>query len=117
MSMTVEEKIAHVEESTKQAHKRLDGQEERLDKLEENTAILKNMDYRMGKLEETTDKIDCKLNSRIEEKGKKWDKLIDYIFYFFVAIALGYMAFNNLPKQEVADNTISTSKIERSDVV
>lgn len=91
--MSNEEKIAHVEESAKQAHKRLDSQEERLDKLEEQTAILKNMDYRMGKLEETTDKIDCKLNSKMEEKGKKWDKLVDYIFYFFVAGILGYMSF------------------------
>lgn len=95
MSMTVEEKIAHVEESTKQAHKRLDGQEERLDKLEDTTAILKNVDYRMGKLEQNVEKIDCKLNNRIEEKGKKWDKLIDYIFYFFVAGILGYMTFFN----------------------
>lgn len=114
--MTNEEKIAHIDESCKSAHKRITDIEEKIDKLEDTTAILKNVDYRMGKLEQNVEKIDCKLNNRIEEKGKKWDKLIDYIFYFFVAIALGYMAFNNLPKQEVADNSISTSKIERSDV-
>ena len=95
MSMTIEEKIAHTDESVKSAHKRLDLHGERITRLEQQTAILESMDYRMGRLEDTMCKVDNKLNERIEEKGKKWDKLIDYLFYFFIAGLLSYITFFN----------------------
>lgn len=79
------EKLAHLEDRAKSNTKRLDDHDSRLDKLEKNTAILEKMDYRMGKVETAVEKIDSKIDSKVNEdkdsKGKKWDKLIDYIFY------------------------------------
>ena len=60
----------------------------RIDTLEKNTAILEKMDYRMGNVEENVEKINKKLDERTKEKGMKWDKLIDYLFYAILAYAL-----------------------------
>ena len=42
------------------------------------------------------DNIDKKLDAKVQEenqiKGKKWDKLIDYIFYFVLATLLAYIS-------------------------
>ena len=67
--------------------------EERIEQLEKNTKILETMNYRIGQMETTIKSINSKLDNREEEKGKKWDKLIDYLFYFIVAIILGYVAY------------------------
>lgn len=91
------EKVAHLEERAKSNTKRLDEHDDRIDKLEKNTAILEKMDYRMGKVEKAVEKIDLKIDSKVNEdkdsKGKKWDKLIDYIFYVVLgAIMLAVLA-------------------------
>ena len=42
-------------------------------------------------------KIDKKLDDKIEgdigSKGKKWDKLIDYLFYAILGVLLSYIAY------------------------
>ena len=87
------EKVAHLEEREKSNTKRIDEHDGRLDKLEKNTAILEKMDYRMSKVESAVEKIDIKLDTKVSEddksKGKKWDKLVDYIFYSVLAVILG----------------------------
>jgi tetrahydromethanopterin S-methyltransferase subunit G len=79
------EKLAHLEEREKSNTKRLDDHDNRLDNLEKTYSIMEKMDYRMGQVETAVDKIDKKLDSKVhesdKEKGKKWDKLVDYIFY------------------------------------
>ena len=79
------EKVAHLEEREKSNTKRLDDHDSRLDNLEKTYSIMEKMDYRMGKVETAVEKIDSKLDEKVHEndieKGKKWDKLIDYIFY------------------------------------
>lgn len=79
------EKVAHLEEREKSNTKRLDDHDNRLDNLEKTYSIMEKMDYRMGQVESAVDKIDKKLDSRVhendKEKGRKWDKLVDYIFY------------------------------------
>lgn len=89
------EKIAHLEEQNKSNTKRIDEHDERIEKLEDTYSTLQKMDYRIGKLETTTEKMDNKLDSKInqdsENKGKKWDKLLDYLFYSVIAILLALL--------------------------
>ena len=75
------DKIARAEERGKSNTKRLDEHDKRLDELEKTYSIMEKMDYRMGKVDEQQG-----------EKGKKWDKLIDYIFYTILGLLLGYIA-------------------------
>lgn len=86
------ERIAHLEERNKSNTKRIDEHDERIEKLENTYSTLQKMDYRIGKLETTIEKMDNKLDSKInqdsENKGKKWDKLLDYLFYSVIAILL-----------------------------
>lgn len=89
------EKIAHLEEQNKSNTKRIDEHDERIEKLEYTYSTLQKMDYRIGKLETTIEKMDNKLDSKInqdsENKGKKWDKLLDYLFYSVIAILLALL--------------------------
>lgn len=71
---------------------RLDEHEKRINGLEKTYSIMEKMDYRMGRVEKAVEKIDLKLDNNKDEKGKKWDKLIDYLFYFILALLLGYIA-------------------------
>ena len=89
------EKIAHLEEQNKSNTKKIDEHDERIEKLEDTYSTLQKMDYRIGKLETTIEKMDNKLDSKInqdsENKGKKWDKLLDYLFYSVIAILLALL--------------------------
>lgn len=90
------EKVAHLEEREKSNTKRISEHDIRLDNLEKTYSIMEKMDYRMGKVELAVDKIDQKLDAKVnedsKEKGKKWDKLIDYLFYTILGLLLGYIA-------------------------
>ena len=87
------EKIQEIADRSKSNTKRLDEHDKRLDVLEKTYSVMEKMDYRMGKVESAVEKIDQKLDSKANEddkvKSKKWDKLIDYIFYSVLAIILG----------------------------
>lgn len=93
------EKIISNEQSTKSAHKRIDDAETRIDDLEKTYAIMQKMDFRIGRMEDSVEKINTKLDNNLQEiiatkhqnvneKGKKWDKLIDYLFYAFVGAVM-----------------------------
>lgn len=82
------ERLVKVEQSDKSAHHRLDEHDNDIKELKETNAILKNMDYRIGNMENAVDKINEKLDENTTAKGKKWDKLIDYLFYALIAVLL-----------------------------
>lgn len=93
------EKIISNEQSVKSAHKRIDDAEARIDELEKTYAIMQKMDFRIGRMEDSVEKINTKLDNNLQEiiatkhqnaneKGKKWDKLIDYLFYAFVGAVM-----------------------------
>lgn len=90
------EKVAHLEEREKSNTKRIGEHDTRLDNLEKTYSIMEKMDYRMGKVESAIEKIDQKLDTKVEEdskeKGKKWDKVVDYLFYAVLGILIGYIA-------------------------
>ena len=52
------EKIAHLEEQNKSNTKRIDEHDERKEKLEDTYSTLQKMDYRIGKLETSIEKVD-----------------------------------------------------------
>lgn len=80
--------IAHLEEKAKSNTKRLDEHDTRLDSLEKTYSIMEKMDYRMGNVENTVTAIKNDIQKGKEQKGMKWDKLIDYLFYAILAFAL-----------------------------
>ena len=53
---------------------------------------MEKMDFRMENVEKNVAGINTKLEEVDKSKGRKWDKLIDYIFYFILATILGYIA-------------------------
>lgn len=79
-------------ERYKHHQERLDDHEKRIDGLEKTYSIMEKMDYRIGSMESSVKEINKKLDNNMREKGKKWDKLIDYLFYFVLALLLGYIA-------------------------
>ena len=87
----MEEKICVIK--SKQVADKLENDENRLEKLEKTQSIMEKMDYRMEKVEGSLENINKKLDAKTEEKGKKWDKFIDYIFYFILAALMGYIAY------------------------
>ncbi len=94
----MDEKICDIRNG--QVCNQLKNHEERIEELEKTYSIMQKMDFRMGKVEESVgkvekaiDKIDSKITAKVEEKGKKWDKLVDYIFYAVLACLLGYIAY------------------------
>lgn len=80
------------DERCKNINERINDHEKRIDSLEKTYSIMEKMEYRMGSMETSVKEMNKKLDNTINEKGKKWDKLIDYLFYFVLAILLGYIA-------------------------
>lgn len=78
----------YIEEKFKNHQKTLDNHEERIDDLEKTYAIMQKMDLRVGNIEESVKTINNKLDNQSNEKGMKWDKLIDYLFYAILAYCL-----------------------------
>lgn len=72
---------------------KFDNHEERISDLEKNTKILETMNYRLGQMETSVKSINSKLDGTLNEKGKKWDKLIDYLFYAILGLLLAYIAY------------------------
>ena len=85
------ERLVTVEEGRKSNTKRLDDHETRIESLEKTYSIMEKMNYRMENVEMAVEKIDKKLDENQQEKSKKWDKLIDYIFYSVIAVILGFI--------------------------
>jgi hypothetical protein len=86
------ERLVKVEQSDKSAHHRLDEQEKNIDELKKTYVIMEKMDFRMENVEKNVAGINIKLEEVDKNKGRKWDKLIDYIFYFILSTILGYIA-------------------------
>nr|DAT55210.1 MAG TPA: hypothetical protein [Caudoviricetes sp.] len=92
-------KLQETEDRSKSNTKRLDEHDEQIKELQNTYKIMEKMDYRMGNVEKNISGINEKLdkhdkaiteesNKTDKEKGMKWDKLIDYLFYAILAFAL-----------------------------
>lgn len=80
----IEEKFKHTEEELKD-------HDVRIKDLEKTYSIMQKMDLRVGNIESSVAIINEKLDNQNEKKGAKWDKLIDYLFYFLIALILGLL--------------------------
>ena len=87
------QRLVAVEEARKSNTKRIDEHDEQIKELQNTYKIMEKMDYRIGNVEENIEKINTKLDESSQEKGKKWDKLIDYIFYSILGLLLSFIAF------------------------
>lgn len=76
---------------------KLENHEKRIENLENNTSDLKTLIYRIEVLEKKivtmNNNLDLALKKDDEDKSKKWDKLVEYIFYAILGILLSYIAF------------------------
>lgn len=95
MEVSERERLVQVEDRAKSNTKRLDEHDNEIEELKKTYAIMEKMNYRMENVEKSVISINDKLDKHDEEisktdkeKGKKWDKLVDYIFYSVVAIIL-----------------------------
>lgn len=80
-----------VKERFNSIDKTIEIHEKRLSNLEKTYSVMEKMEYRMDQIEKTISGIDKKLDDQTESKGKKWDKLIDYIFYFIIGALLTFL--------------------------
>ena len=83
--------ITEIEQRSKSNSKRLDEVEKSVDELKKTYSIMEKMDLRVGNIEKAVGTINGKLDKQSEEKGMKWDKLVDYLFYFIIALLLGLL--------------------------
>lgn len=82
------EKMVETEQRSKSNTKRLDEHDEDIKELQNTYKIMEKMDYRMGNVENNVTEIKEEIQKGKEQKGMKWDKLIDYLFYAILAFAL-----------------------------
>ena len=82
------EKIAEIEQRSNSNTKRLDEYDGQIKELQNTYTIMEKMDYRMGNVENNVSEIKEDIQKSKEQKGMKWDKLIDYLFYAILAYAL-----------------------------
>jgi len=82
------ERLVAVEEGRKSNTKRIDEHDEQIKKLQNTYSIMEKMDYRMSNVEDNVSEIKTEIQKGEEQKGMKWDKLIDYLFYTILAFAL-----------------------------
>lgn len=80
-----------VKERFNSIDKTIEIHEKRISNLEKTYQVMEKMEYRMNLMEKTMNSMNEKLDVQASEKGKKWDKLIDYIFYFIIGALLTYL--------------------------
>ena len=71
--------------------KELEKHEKRLSSLEKTYSIMERMEFQIKEMDANIAKLSEKIDNQSNEKGRKWDKLIDYLFYFIIAALLGYV--------------------------
>lgn len=83
---------------------KLENHEKRIESLESKTSDIKTIIYRLdnvdkqintmnNKFDNIENKLDFALKKDDEDKSKKWDKLVEYIFYAILGLLLGYIAY------------------------
>lgn len=77
-----------IEEKFKVQDHTISNHEERIKNLEKIYVIMAKMETSINSIKEDVTNIKRKQNEETQQKGMKWDKLIDYIFYAILAYCL-----------------------------
>lgn len=80
----ITEKVAHIEESTKSAHKRIDDIKKLIDSVYEIASSVKSM-------QTTIFNMDGRLKVIEEKPAKRWDLIVTSAITTIVGIAIGYL--------------------------
>lgn len=81
-----------INEKFKNTDEKLSDHEKRISKLEDTYSTLQAMNLKISNVESDIKEMKSFIQNNTNEKGKKWDKLVDYLFYFVIATILGYVA-------------------------
>lgn len=73
------ERLARCEESSKQAHKRIDTLEHKVENIYDLTTSVKEIAVEMKAMREDMNKIDSRVQAIEEKPSKNWDKIINII--------------------------------------
>lgn len=77
-----------IEEKFKVQDKAINDHEERIKNLEKIYVVLAEVKTTVNNIQNDVIGIKKKQNEETQQKGMKWDKLIDYIFYAILAYCL-----------------------------
>ena len=80
-----------IKERFNRVDKELEKHEKRISSLEKTYSIMERMEFQIKEMDANIAKLSEKIDNQNNEKGRKWDKLIDYLFYFIIAALLGYV--------------------------
>lgn len=88
MEISERERLVQVEDRAKSNTKRLDEHDEQIKELNNVYLALTKVDDKVTNVEKDVSEIKSEIKKGKEQKGMKWDKLIDYLFYATLAFAL-----------------------------
>ena len=88
--MEEKERIVKVEESTKQAHKRLDMMEHKFENMYDLTLSVKEIALEIRAMREDVNKIETRVNAIEEKPGKRYDSIITTIISCIVTAVVTF---------------------------
>jgi len=84
------EKLIRIEESNKNAIKRLDSLEKKLEDVCEITMSIKEITMEVKQMREDVNKVESKVQILEEKPGKRWEGMISQIISLITAGIVGY---------------------------
>lgn len=84
------ERLARVEESSKQAHKRIDTLEKKIDNITDLTISVKEIASETKAMREDLNKMDDRVKYMEEKPAKNWDKVVGVVIAGIVTAVLGF---------------------------
>ncbi len=88
--MDTNERLIRTEESTKQAHKRIDTLEHKIENIYELTTLVKEIATEMKAMREDVNKIDNRVNAIEEKPQKRYESIIATIISCIVTAIVTY---------------------------
>ena len=84
------ERLVRVEESSKQAHKRLDTVESKINNIYELATSVREIAIEMKEMRKDMSNIDSRVKSIEDKPGKRYDTIVGQIISIIIAAVLGF---------------------------